>query len=302
MKFSAAIDEFLCHLRVERGRARNTLIAYERDLRALAAWLANVPGAEDPALERVSSYALKDWLASLRDEGEYRPRSLARTMSTLRVFFDHWVRVGELDVSPAAGLHNPKVPKALPVYLVPEEIERLLRAPDVSDSVGVRDRAMLVTFLYTGLRLSELAGLRLASIDRAAGFIRVLGKGSKERLVPLHDAVAETLAEYERNARPTLAADGAIATDVLFLNEKGEPVTSRAVGWAVGRAVQRAGLSRRITPHKLRHTFATQLLHRGASLVDIKDLLGHAHIATTSIYTHTTVERLRSAVEKIDEL
>ena len=295
MRLSEAIDEFLRFLRIERGLAENTLKAYEADLRRLADFHRRDDRPE-LKLHQITPLHLKDHLAHLRDDAQFKPRSLARIMSTLRVFFDHLVREEYMPKSPALSLHNPKLPKKLPLYLVDDEIARLLETPDRGDREGFRDYAMLVTFLFTGMRLSELVGLDVSHVDFASNAILIHGKGSKERLVPMHSLVAGTLQVYLGHVR----SPGEDDPNALFYGRNERRVTVRGVGYAVERAVKKAGVNHRITPHKLRHTFATQLLHRGASLVEIKELLGHSQIATTSIYTHTHVDRLRRAVEKID--
>ncbi len=295
MKLSAAIDQYLHHLRVERGLAENTLLAYESDLRACWNYLTE-GGKESLKLDEIVALHVKDFIAHIRDDQGFKPRSLSRVMSSLRRFFDYTVRCGLIEASPALTLHNPKIPKKLPVYLVEEEMTRLLRAPDRSDSEGYRDYAILTLFLFTGLRLSELVGLNIGDVDFEAGSILVHGKGSKERLIPLHRHAREVLATYLRSVRLVTPNMNPMP---IFLGRDDQRMTARAVGWAVERAVKQAGVSHQITPHKLRHTFATQLLHRGANLLEIKELLGHSQLATTSIYTHTNVQRLKSAVEKI---
>lgn len=296
MKLNAAIDRFLHHVRVERGLAANTCKAYRRDLEMLR---DHVVAAFDatPTLDSVETIWLKDYLSHLRDDRDYRPRSLSRTMSTLRVFFEYSTRHFGLERNPAANLHNPKLPKNLPVFLVDDEIERMLRPPVDGEPLAMRDFCIVVVFLFSGLRLSELVSLDLPRLDLESQTLLVSGKGSKERLVPLHSGCVQPLRKYLRNSRAALATP---RCEAVFLDRNGERVTARAVSYAIEKAVKRAGLSHRITPHKLRHTFATQLLHRGASLIEIKELLGHSHIVTTSIYTHTNVQRLRTAVQKLD--
>ncbi|MBI5153704.1 tyrosine recombinase XerC [Candidatus Poribacteria bacterium] len=293
MKLATAIDRFLEHVRVEKGLAERSVRAYESDLLHWRVFLEE--GRGEPArIECLEPLDLKDYVAHLRDDRGLKPRSISRVMSTLRVFFEHFERTGVISKNPARGLHNPKIPRKLPVYLVGDEVRRLLQVPDQADKSGIRDHAILLTFLMTGMRLSELVGLDRRAFDFGAGAIRVLGKGSKERLIPLHPAVAAALARHMDGMGHSPTRD-----EPVFQDAKGRRMTARMVGWVVRTCVQRAGLPVRVTPHKLRHTFATQLLHKGASLLEIKELLGHSHISTTSIYTHTNVERLRTAVEKI---
>lgn len=294
MKLAAAIDAFVAHVRDERGLSPLTARAYEADLKSMHGYLSR--GERDAlALRDISPLHLKDHVAHLRDDLAYQPRSLSRALSGMRRFFAFCASRGWIEANPAENLRNPKAPRRLPHYLVDDEIVRLVRAPDPDHPEAVRDHALLVTFLFTGLRLSELTGLNLEDVDLASRAMRVMGKGSKERLVPLHDEVCRALRNYIDHHRPPVSA----TPQPVFVARGGRRMTLRAGGWAVRRAVLRAGLSMRTTPHKLRHTFATQLLQKGASLVEIKELLGHSQLATTSIYTHTNVNRLRSAVGKI---
>lgn len=316
MKVAAAITHFLEFLRVERNLAPLTLEAYASDLKAMVAYLSDGRPPENLDLKELGVLQLKDFVAHSLDDRKHAPRSLARRLSALRRFFDHARRQGWVDADPATSLRSPKLPKRLPVFLVEDEMARLLAAPGETNGIeaseggaseaearwlAMRDHAVLLAFLYTGLRLSELVGLDWPDVDMAARTVRVLGKGSKERLVPLHDQLAATLVAW-RAGRVPLPDPKAGAADprAIFLDPKGSRMTGRMAGYVVERAVKRAGLSVRITPHKLRHTFATQLLHRGADLVEIQSLLGHSQLATTSLYTHTTVERLRKAVDGLD--
>jgi site-specific recombinase XerD len=294
MKLGTAIDDFLAYQADQRGLAVNTLRAYTSDLEKARTFLEQ---QAPRSIHDVTSYDLKEFIAHLRDDLGFKPRSIARIMSTLRVFFGHLVTQERMPRNPAAALHNPKNPQKLPVYLVDDEIVRLLRAPDRGDPVGARNHTILASFLFLGLRLSELCGLDVGALDLGAGMVRVMGKGSKERILPVHPFLEEVLAGYLRGPRRQF---GTGSSPALFLTEDGNRMTPRMVGWVVHRAVQAAGVNARITPHKLRHTFATQLLHGGATLLDIRDLLGHANLSTTSIYTHTTVKRLERAVDRID--
>lgn len=306
MNVAPAIDHFIEFLRVERNLAAKTLLAYRSDLEAMTAYLADGKDPRSLGLDDLSPLHVKDFIAHSRDDLKHAPRSLARRMSALRRFFDHTRRQGWLAADPAAGLRSPKLPKRLPVFLIEDEMARLLAAPgghaDLESAwLARRDHAVLLAFLYTGLRLGELVGLDWPAVDFSARTIRVMGKGSKERLVPLHPRLAETLVAWRDNRLPLPHPDAGVAdARAIFLDPRGRRVSARMAGYLVERAVKSAGLSARITPHKLRHTFATQLLHRGADLVEIQSLLGHSQLATTSLYTHTTVERLRKAVDGLD--
>jgi integrase/recombinase XerD len=290
MDLAPAIDAFVEHLRVERGMASHTLKAYRSDLEHLWRYLSR-DGTERLRLADLTPLYVKDFVAHLRDDCQMRPTSIARAMSSLRRFCDYCVQREWLDASPATGLRNPRLARKLPVYLVDDEIPRLLRDGLPDEETADRDRAILVTFLFTGVRLSELVGLDAGDVDMKGNCLRIWGKGSKERLVPMHEVVRLALA-------PLMAS---LPHDApVFRQKDGSRMTARMVGYVVEKAIRQSGLSQRITPHKLRHTFATQLLHRGARLLEIKELLGHSRLATTSIYTHTHVDRLRRAVDEID--
>jgi site-specific recombinase XerD len=293
MDLPKAIDQFLAHHAQARGLAEHSNTAYRQDLEALWKYLSR-DFTQTIAVAKLTPLDLKDFLAHLRDDQGYKPRSIARIMSSLRLFGAWLEKHGHVKTNPAAGLRNPRLEKRLPVFLSEDEIRRLLTVPDRSDWEGLRNHTILVTFLYTGLRLSELVGLNHGDLNLAAGTIRVMGKGAKERLIPVHTMLAGTLGIWLEGG-----GDQGPASP-LFPRTDGSRMTSRQVGYVVKQGVLAAGISQRITPHKLRHTFATQLLHRGADLVEIKELLGHSQLATTSIYTHTTVERLRRAVDGID--
>lgn len=313
MNAATAMDQFLEYLRVERNLAAKTLVAYRADLAAMTAYLADAGDASTLDVTDLQSLHLKDFIAHSRDDLRHAPRSLARRMSALRRFFDYARRQGWIEKDPATSLRSPKLPRRLPVFLTEDEMARLLAAP--SDDAPIpegrspeehrwlarRDHAVLLTFLYTGLRLAELVGLNWPDLNDAAGTIRVFGKGSKERLLPLHPVLGRTLTAWRAAVSPLPHPEaGAPDPRAVFVDPRGRRLTARMAGYLVERAVTSAGLSARITPHKLRHTFATQLLHRGADLVEIQSLLGHSQLATTSLYTHTTVERLRRAVDGLD--
>ena len=293
MNLHGAIDDYLQAARVERNLAEGTLKAYAGDLADLARFLAEGRDAPPPVHE-ITRLDLKDYLAHLRDDRGISAKTLARRLSALRVLFAHAVRRRWIADSPARGLRNPRLARKLPVYLAADEAASQLQAPDPESPLAARDRAILATFLYGGLRLSELTGLDRSALDLGGGVLRIWGKGAKERLAPLHEGARRALEAYLRES-PARDAEP------LFRDKEGRRLTSRAAGQVVRDAVQRAGLSRRITPHKLRHTFATHLLRGGADLMEIRDLLGHSSITTTAIYTHTNAGRLRRAVDLLDD-
>jgi len=300
VNLSKAIDQFVSSLKIERDMSSNTLKAYESDLLRFDTFLRDGLGPNEfPKIKEIGSLEVKDFMATMRDDEGIAPKSLCRILSSLRQFFNWCIDHGHLADSPVDGIRNPKVPQKLPIYLVEEEVSHLLKVQKAEKGyVGQRDFALISTFLYTGLRLSELRELNLSDIDFKSGTILVeKGKGRKQRLLPLHDELELVIRSYLENIRCTIDI---IEKEAVFLKPNGRRMTSRAIGYALERSLLRAGLNRKYTPHKLRHTFATQLLHHGGDLLEIKKLLGHEQLSTTSIYTHTNITRLQKAVKKIN--
>ena len=283
------LERFTDALWLNDGLARNTLESYRRDLAAFAAWLAaeasgkRLLEAEGPDLQRHLAW---------RVSRKARPRTTSRLVSSLKRFYQFAVREGLRQDDPAARLESPKLPRALPKSLSEAEVEALISAPDVGTAQGLRDRAMLETLYATGLRVSELVGLTLGQVGLDAGVVRVIGKGNKERLVPLGDEAVEWLKRYLAKARPGLA--GTTKRQHVFLTTRHAPPTRQAFWAALKRYAVRAGMApRALSPHVLRHAFATHLLNHGADLRVVQLLLGHADITTTTIYTHVARERLK---------
>ena len=238
---------------------------------------------------------LRKWIASLSRDG-LAPTSIARAVSATRGFFKFLMLDGHIKSHPAEDLDTPQRFSYLPKFLTEDEINRLLAAPDISTPEGIRDRAILEIMYASGLRVSELVTLKVSQVSRDMGVVRVLGKGSKERLVPLGRAAINALQTYLREARPGLA--GSEADGVVFLNAQGRPLTRMGVWKILRKHVQAAGLEKRVTPHTLRHSFATHLLEGGADLAAVQEMLGHADISTTQIYTHVDREYLRDVHRK----
>ena len=282
---------WLDHLRVERGLAENTLAAYENDLRKLQAY------AEERGLKLLSlQHAdLASFASGLR-AGGLSARSQARHVHALRGFFRFAAREGLVAKDPTENLRPPRGTRALPRYLTPSQVEALLSAPDVGQPLGLRDRAILEVMYATGLRASELVSLEGAAVDLELGVVRVFGKGRKERLVPLGREARRWLRRYASDARPRLLRGRAPRT--LFLNGRGGTLSRMGLWRIVRRHALTAGVERILTPHVLRHSFASHLLERGADLRALQAMLGHADISTTQIYTHVTRERLRQIYDK----
>jgi len=285
------LEAWLDHLRVERGLAGNTLSAYERDLRALAAHA----GARGRTLLVLGQAELAEFIGSLRERG-LGPRSQARHLFAVRGFYRFALREGLVARDPTENLRPPKAFRALPRYLTPTQVETLLAAPDVSSAVGLRDRAVLEVLYATGLRASELTGLTTEGLDAELGVVRVLGKGGKERLVPLGREARRWVKRYVSEAREGFARGR--SSPLLFLSSRGGRLSPTGLWGLVRRHAVTAGVEKLLTPHVLRHSFASHLLERGADLRALQAMLGHADISTTQIYTHVTRERLRQLYDK----
>jgi integrase/recombinase XerD len=291
------VDAYLDHLRVERRLAGHTLESYARDLHVLTAFA----GREGCTLETLDRGALERFVRQQRASG-LSPRSVARTIAAVRGYFRFLVLEHHLTESPADDLRAPKAFPALPKFLAIEEVDRLLDAPDVSTPLGLRDRAMLELLYATGMRVSELVGLRSADLHLDQEYLTCLGKGSKERLIPIGEQAVRWVRRYQREARPRLTggarAPGRRGSARLFVNARGGPLT-RVGFWKVLKAHgRRAEIRGAISPHVVRHSFATHLLERGADLRAIQLMLGHADLSTTQIYTHVLEARLKQVYER----
>ncbi len=281
------IERFLDALWMERGLSDNTLAAYRTDLQGFAAWLGKQRGC---SLEQAQRAELLNYLSERARQGA-RPRSTARLLSTLRRFYRYLVREGRLDEDPSARIDAPRLGRKLPDSLTEEEVSALLAAPDVATVLGVRDRAMLEVLYATGLRVSELVSLRIDQCNPRQGVIRVTGKGNKERLVPLGEDALEWLERYLTEARPELVRGNDNAG--LFLSRRACPMTRQTFWHLIKRYARAAGIVKPLSPHTLRHAFATHLLNHGADLRVVQLLLGHSDLSTTQIYTHVARERLK---------
>jgi len=278
-------------LAVERGLSPRTVASYRADLERLAAWLE---GERRPPLDVADSAALAEHLRWLVRRG-ISPRSVARALSAMRGFYGWAIEQGDRTDDPTEHLAPPRRFKLLPAVLGEEEIARLLAAPDPSTPAGIRDRAMLELLYATGLRVSELVGLRLDQLRLDGGFLVAFGKGAKERIVPVGESAEGWLRRYLAEVRPKLARG---RHDVVFVNQRGRPMTRQGF-WKLLKAFGRAaGIERELSPHVLRHSFATHLLEHGADLRVVQTLLGHVDISTTEIYTHVHRERLRGIYDR----
>ncbi|MGZ5040651.1 MAG: site-specific tyrosine recombinase XerD [Usitatibacter sp.] len=290
---SRMLDRFADGLWLSDGLARNTLESYRRDVRQFAAWLDEAKGK---ALIDAASADLQGHLAWQVESKRAKPRTTGRLVSSLKRFFQFAVREGLRGDDPSADLESPKLPRSLPRSLSEAEVEALIAAPDVATAQGLRDRAMLETLYASGLRVSELVGLKTIQVSLDMNVVRVLGKGAKERLTPLGEEAADWIARYQREARPQLL--GARKSDALFVTAHGGPMTRQAFWSLLKRHARTAGIGHAISPHTVRHAFATHLINHGADLRVVQMLLGHADISTTQIYTHVARERLKALHRK----
>ena len=278
------LDLFLNYLLVEKGAAANTVAAYSRDLARYAAFLEG----REPAEVRPSDVA--GYLAQLKGEA-LAPRSRARALSALRMLHRFLVTEGYCELNPTANIEAPKGVVRLPVVLSARDVEALLASPLNTGAGELRDAAMLELLYATGLRVSELVGLKLGEVNLSAGYLMTIGKGSKERLVPIGESACRAVGRYLREARGELLKEGASAR--LFLSRLGEGMTRQAFWNIIKKRALQAGVRGSISPHTLRHSFATHLLENGADLRSVQIMLGHADLSSTQIYTHVTRERLK---------
>jgi len=301
MDLDALVGDFLRHLQTERRLSPNTVSAYSGDIRRFAEFL----GREGIGVRTFTRSHFLKFLIHLREEAPagkagggkrgMSVRSTARNVSSIRSFFRFLAREGVVPGSPIAETRAPKIGRPLPKYLTVSQVERLLAAPG-NTLEGIRDRAMLTLLYASGLRASEVVTLRMENVDRNAGFLRVLGKGGKERVVPVADRALDDLESYLASARPTFLKKKAVSA--LFLSKRGKAITRQTLWNRIKHWARIAGIDEKISPHTLRHSFAGHLLAGGADLRVVQAMLGHADIATTQIYTHVTPDRLRDIHRK----
>ena len=281
------IDRFCDHLWLEDGLADLTLAAYRRDLKTFGTWLEKerAHGLDAAVAGDIEAYLA--WRFTRRAQ----PRSAARYTSALKRFYRYLLRENLIAADPTLNLDSPKLPRALPKTLTEADVERLLDSADIHTPLGLRDRAMLETLYATGLRVSELVGLKLTAVNLNDGVLRVTGKGNKDRLVPLGEEAVQWLKRYLAESRPLLLDKQ--LSDAVFVTARGDGMTRQAFWYLIKRRAQAAGITRPLSPHTLRHAFATHLLNHGADLRVVQMLLGHSDISTTQIYTHVARERMK---------
>ncbi|MDD5596201.1 MAG: tyrosine recombinase XerC, partial [Candidatus Omnitrophica bacterium] len=280
------IEKFIRYLDIEKNYSKHTILNYKLDLEGFRAFLKEAP------LENVDYLTLRKFLATLKEK-KLNSRSLGRHLSTLRSFFKFLTREGLLKNNPILILSSPKLDKHLPQFLTEEEVIRLIDAvvpKNEKDELALRNKAIFETFYSTGMRISEVVGLNLEDIDFVSDTIKVLGKGKKERLVPIGDHAVKAIQVYLNKRKKE--------SRVLFLNKNGSRITDRGVRGVMVKYLHAASIKDGISPHTLRHSFATHLLNHGADLRSVQELLGHANLSTTQIYTHLSTERLKSVYDK----
>ena len=286
------IQEFIDYLGNEKGLAANTLESYSRDLRQYCGFLSE---DSSQSFESASQATIVAYLMYLRKQGK-ATATIARRLAALKAFYQYLVRENYVTKDPTGDLSSPKLERKLPRVLTVNEVERLLAQPDITTPAGKRDKSMLELLYATGLRVSELVNLNVADIDLKEGFIRCKGKGSKERVVPMGEIAVSALRNYMENGRKRLVHDNRERS--LFVNHHGKRLTRQGFWKIIKKYAVQARIRKEITPHTLRHSFATHLLENGADIRAVQEMLGHADISTTQIYTHVTKERLNDVYAK----
>lgn len=287
MKLNNCLDQFLQYLQGERRLSPNTVAAYSRDLKQLLAFGKEAGYWDEEAElaeELFTRSVFRHWLAEMQEQER---TTVARKLTAARTFFRYLCREELLPTNPLVGMSSPKVGRTLPEYLSLEDVEKLLVAPPANTPLGLRDRAILELLYSAGLRVGELVGLEISSLDLDTGFIRVLGKGQKERIVPLGSYAKAAILDYLQHSRPKLGG-----TEGLFVNNRGGRLSTRAVEQILVKYTKAVLPGRSVTPHTLRHSFATHLLEQGADLRSVQELLGHSSLSTTQIYTHVRAAQL----------
>ncbi|MBN1895590.1 tyrosine recombinase XerC [bacterium] len=294
MNTRQAIEMFLQYLAAERRFSGHSVEAYGRDLGQFEEYVRTVQGSASPSIEMIRKPDIQDFLGELIRHGMTR-KTAARKLASIKALFRYLSRSGRLPFNPAGQIISPKAEKSLPVYLSEAEMQKVLDGIQPDSAADARDLAILELFYGTGIRLSELTGLRLEQVDGVRGNIRVWGKGNKERIMPAGSRALQALSRYLKR-RPEFHPDP--RETVFFLNAEGRPLSRRGVQWIVGKWLRRFSERTRLSPHVLRHSFATHLLDRGAGLEGVRELLGHASLSTTQIYTHVSMERLKRVYQQ----
>lgn len=281
------IEKFMRYLEIERNASKHTIINYSIDLNSLKDFAGETP------VEKIDYVMLRRYLVILKEKNLSKV-SVARKIASIRSFFKFLCREGIIKTNPATSLSTPKRDKYLPKFLDEADVVKLIESPEGEGEAALRDRAILETLYSTGIRVSELVGLNINNIDQIGGVVKVYGKGKKERIVPIGERALQAVRQYLRKRRYGESDEG----KALLLNKSGGRITDRSIRRIINKHIVKTSIKEKISPHTLRHSFATHLLNHGADLRSVQELLGHANLSTTQIYTHITTERLKSAYEK----
>ena len=289
------VKDFLTHLRVEKTASQLTLISYQTDLDQFFQFIAKHENLDirDIPLSSLNHRTVREYISSMQKH-EFRRSTIARKLAALRSFVKYLCRENVLEGNPIANVSTPKQEKRLPRFLYSMEIDILMDAPDIGKATGIRDKAILETLYSSGVRVSELVGINLSDLDFAEELIKIRGKGNKERLAPLGSQAKESMTSYINRGRPYILKNKHVSDEALFLNKSGARLSARSVRNIVNKYVEQIALNQKVSPHTLRHSFATHLLNGGADLRTVQELLGHVKLSTTQIYTHLTTERLKT--------
>lgn len=291
MNFEQALELFLAHLLLSEGLSANTQSAYRTDLRVFMRWLQDGKAVDNQAWSSVSRDDLEAFIRFLQ-QAKRQDRTIARMLSTLKRFYGFALDQAWLSINPCDLLQAPKIRQAIPTVLSESQVDDLLNAPDVDTDLGLRDRAILELMYASGLRVSEVVELPLAQLNLSAGLVMVTGKGNKQRIVPIGEFASDWLQQYLKYARPNIVGERWV--DTLFVSRLARPMTRQTLWHRIHNLAQIAGITGKLSPHGLRHAFATHLINHGADLRTVQLLLGHSDLSTTQIYTHVAKERLKS--------
>lgn len=298
--FNASLEQFLQHLKYERNVSPHTLRNYASDLEQFRLYILRFEKREDIPVANIDRLTIREWMSTLH-AADKKKASVARKLASLRTFFQFLIREGKLETNPAKLVATPRIERKLPNHLSMEDAVRFIETPNVNTDLGRRDRAM-IEFLYaTGIRVSELVGIDLSDIDLRERLVRVTGKRKKQRIVPFHEHALDALMHYLEKTRPVFLNECPPAERderAVFLHRRGGRITTRSVGRMIDKYIKQCADLHSISPHSLRHSFATHLLDSGADLRDIQELLGHARLSTTQIYTQVSMEKMIEVYDK----
>lgn len=295
-----SLDQFFRHLKFERSMSSHTLRNYASDLDQFREFLLGIEKREDIPVDQIDRLTIREWMASL-DAGGAKKTTRARKLASLRTFFQFLIREGRLEYNPAKLIATPRIDKKLPSHLSIEDAVRLIETPDTNTDLGRRDRAIMEFLYATGIRVGELVGIDLTDIDFRERMVRVMGKRKKQRIVPFHEHALQALMHYLTLTRPAFLNECPPAErdeKAVFLHRRGGRITTRSVGRMIDKYISQCADIHNISPHSLRHSFATHMLDQGADLRDIQELLGHARLSTTQIYTQVSMEKMIAVYDR----